>query len=283
MSNRILVIGGNSKIGRPLIKALLSRGDIVFKTSRRENDSEALFLDLLDVDTFLRNDPPYVNSVVFCAAITTFEECRKDPKQAYEVNVAGPARLAAYYANAGAKIIQLSTNAVFNGKTPFVAASTSPNAVNGYGGLKAEAEAEFKKIKGLVSIIRLTKIIIPGENIFANWLSLLQKGEKIMAFKDQYFSPVAIDLAIYALMAVIDDDNEGIYQFSANGDISYFDAAQKMAQIFGVNEELVVATSAAENGIPKDEIFRYNSLDSSRIERLNIKPPDPFAILNHFL
>ena len=283
MSKKKLVIGSNSKIGRPLIDALERRGDIVFKTSRRRNESGALFLDLLDIDAFLQNDPPEVGMVIFCAAITKFDECRKDLKQAYEVNVAGPVRLAAYYAKAGAKIIQLSTNAVFNGKNSFESASTTPNAVNVYGRLKADAEAEFIKINGGVSILRLTKIIIPQKNIFFSWLQSLQKGEKIKAFKDQYFSPVSIDLAIRAILAVIDDDNEGIYQFSANGDISYFDAAQKMAQIFGINEELVVATSAAKNGIPQDEIFRYNSLDSSRIEGLNIKSPEPFDILNDLL
>ena len=207
LHQRILVVGGNSKIARPLIDVLLSRGDTLFKTSRRNAESGALFLDLLNVDSFLQKDPPDVDIVVFCAAITKFEDCRKDLKQAYAVNVSGPARLASYYAKAGAKIIQLSTNAVFDGKTPFVSASTAPNARNGYGGLKAEAEAEFIKINGNVAILRLTKIIIPGNNIFFNWLSELQQGQEIRAFKDQYFSPVTIDLAIRAILAVIDDDN----------------------------------------------------------------------------
>ena len=280
LHQRILVVGGNSKIARPLIDVLLSRGDTLFKTSRHNAESGALFLDLLNVDEFLQKDPPDVDVVVFCAAITKFEDCRKDLKQAYAVNVSGPARLASYYAKAGAKIIQLSTNAVFDGKTPFVSASTAPNARNGYGGLKAEAEAEFIKINGNVAILRLTKIIIPGNNIFFNWLSELQQGQEIRAFKDQYFSPVTIDLAIRAILAVIDDDDNGFYQFSAKGDISYFEAARRMAQMYGISEELIVETSASENGMPENEVFRYNSLDSTRIERLNIIPPDPFAILN---
>lgn len=280
MQQKILVVGSNSKIGRHLIPALENRGDSVFKTSRRRNESGALLLDLLEVDSFLQNDPPVVDVVVLCAALTKFEDCRKDDRQAYEINVAGPVRIASFYAKAGAKIIQLSTNAVFNGESPFVSASTTPNAVNDYGGLKAEAETQLINLHSRVSILRLSKIIIPGENIFFNWLQSLQKGEKIKVFKDQFFSPVAIKLAVSVILAVIDDDNEGIFQFSADGDISYFDAAQKMARMYGINEELVVATSAAENGIPQDEIFRYNSLDSSRIERLNIKSPDPFAILN---
>jgi dTDP-4-dehydrorhamnose reductase len=86
---------------------------------------------------------------------------------------------------------------------------------------------------------------------------------------------VTIDLAIRAILAVIDDDDNGFYQFSAKGDISYFEAARRMAQMYGISEELIVETSAYKN-----EIFRYNSLDSTRIERLNIIPPDPFAILN---
>lgn len=283
MEKTFLVVGSNSKIGRYLIPALENRGDIVYKTSRRKDEYGALWLDFLELDSFFQNNPPAVDIVVLCAGKTKFEDCRNFDRNVYEINVDGPVRVASFYAKKGAKIIQLSTNAVFNGERPFVSDLTIPNGVTGYGCLKAEVESQLINLNSRVSILRFSKIITPIENIFFSWLQCLQKGEKINAFKDQFISPVAVKLAISVILAVIDDDNGGIYQFSACGDISYFEIAQKMVRMCGFNEGLIYAESAAEIGIPKDEIFRYSSLDSSRIESLKIISPDPFSILNDII
>jgi len=283
LEKTFLVVGSNSKIGEYLIPALENRGDIVYKTSRRRDEYGALWLDFLELDSFFQNNPPSVDVVVLCAGQTKFEDCRNYDRNVYEINVDGPLRVATFYAKKGAKIIQLSTNAVFNGEIPFVSNLTIPNGVTGYGFLKAEVESQLINLHSRVSILRFSKIIIPGKNIFFSWLQSLQKGKKINAFKDQFISPVAIKIAISVILAVIDDDNEGIYQFSACGDISYFEIAKKMARIYGFNDRLIYAECAAEIGIPKDEIFRYSSLDSSRIESLNIISPDPFSILNDII
>lgn len=270
----ILVVGGDSIIAKSLITKLRLRGDVVTKTSRRVDSPDSVFLDLQDVDAFLQGNAQHFDVVVFCAAVTKFEICRDNYSYSYEVNVNGPLKIAEYYSKKNARIVFLSSSAVFDGKTQFENSLKKPNSTNLYGKLKAEAERQLQDLPDRVSILRLSKIIDPEKNIFVNWQSDLKKGENIKAFADQFISPLTIEMAIKALLSVIDDHESGIYQFSADGDISYFAAINELAARNSINKNLISKGFAAESGIPLNEIFSYNSLDSSRVKALlNVNSP----------
>lgn len=274
LSPKILVIGGNSKIGQHLVISLLQSGFDVIKTSRRIGEKNSLFLDLLNVDSFLKNAPSDVEVVVFCASVTKFEECRNDYYNSYEINVTAHMKLSSYFASKGAKIILLSTSAVFDGKLPFQSVLNIPNSTSAYGMLKAEVEAKFLLLNSSVSIIRLSKIIIPSDNVFYTWVQSLRKRQEVNAFFDQYISPISIDLAIKVIIGVINDKDNGIYQFSAAGDINYYEAIKKIAEINDLDTNLINRSSALESGIPANEVFRYSSLNSERVSSLlNFNPP----------
>lgn len=283
MGKKILVIGGDSHIATSLIDVLRDRGDHVAYTSRRRDNPRALFLDLINVALFLESDPPSVEIVVICAAITKFDICRNDPETAYRINVSAPVKIAEHYLNLGARVVFLSTSAVFDGHTPFVHPTTQPNSKTEYGKLKAEAEKLLTSLDRNIAILRFSKIIVPTENIFSTWLATLKKGKTISAFTDQYISPLTLDHALEVLLAVINDSEDGIYQFSAKGDVNYYDIISNLVNILGVSPNLILEATAKEKGIPITEIFRYNSLESSRVEKLLGSPsPQPLAFLTEF-
>jgi dTDP-4-dehydrorhamnose reductase len=284
MRSKILVVGGDSSIAGGLLKELTRRGDIVFQTSRREDNRKALFLDLLNVDAFLQEaSAPEVDTVIICAGVTKFSDCRDGNSQARKINVDAPARIAEFYSAKGAKVILLSTSAVFNGSVPFEKAETIPNSSNEYGKLKAEAEKEVLAAGKNTVVIRLSKVLAPGNPLFSGWAKNLQNGKKIKVFTDQFIAPITLSWATRSIIAVIDDKETGIYQFSANRDISYYQAALHLAQYHSVDMALVESEKASEKGIPENETSAFSSLDSSRLENLlSANAPDPLHELDIF-
>lgn len=269
-------------IARSLIKELTVRNDVVFQTSRKHKQPGVVFLDLLNVDTFLQiGQAPEVDVVVICAAVTKFADCRGDNPEVRRINVDAPARIAGYYSSLGARVILLSTSAVFNGEAPYEKAGKLPNSTSGYGKLKAAAEKAVLAVGTNIAVLRLSKILTSDNGLFYNWAGSLREGQKIKAFSDQFIAPITLPWAIRAILAVIDDNENGIYQFSANGDISYFEAALQLAVYLNIDTANIEAEKASEKRILKNEIANYNSLDSSRLEKLLVaNAPNPIHELD---
>jgi dTDP-4-dehydrorhamnose reductase len=279
---KAIVVGADGGIGRALINTLRQRGDIVWGTSRR---SDATTNDLLPLDLADRAASaislPVADVAFFCAAITSFAECRRDPVLARAVNVANPSALARRLAAAGMHVVLLSTSAVFDWRVPLVPASRPTCAVSVYGKLKAEAEAEFLDIGRAASVVRFAKVLTPDLKLFTGWIEALDHEQPVRAFTDLRMAPIALSDAVTALLAVAEDARGGIYQLSSATDISYLDAARHLAGGLGRSPDLVAEGHASEVGIPQEEITNFSSLDSSRLAKLTGRAaPDPFAAID---
>lgn len=279
---KAIVVGADGGIGRALISALRCRGDTTWGTSRRSAAAEngLLALDLAEQPASAVQLPD-ADVAFFCAAITSFAECRRDPELARAVNVTGPSALARRLAAAGMHVVLLSTSAVFDWRVPLVAASRPTCAASVYGKLKAQAEAEFLGLGTAASVLRFAKVLTPDLKLFTGWIEALDHAQSVRAFSDLRMAPIALTDAVAALLAVADDRRGGIYQLSSATDISYLEAARYLAQGLGCNPGLVVEGLASEVGIPQEEITYFSSLDSSRLVELTGRaPPDPFAAID---
>ncbi len=276
------MIGGDGVIGRNLIRALTDRGDVVYGTSRRP---DAIKRGLLSLDLSEQNafdiSLPDVDIAFFCAATTRFNECREDPKRSRMVNAIAPVVLGRQLVDAGSRVVLLSTSAVFDWSLPNVPASRPQCPSSVYGKLKAEAEAGFLSMGRQASVIRFAKVIDPSWKLFVDWIDALSRTKLVRAFADLRMAPISLDDALVALLAVADDKNGGIYQYSGANDISYFDAGKYLAQRLGCDPDLVISSLAREAGIPPEEITVFSSLDSSRVARLIGRPaPDSFDVID---
>ena len=277
---RAIIVGGDSTIGHALAAALRARGDTIWTTTRRPNPSDGMIrLDLSDRN-LLGQPLPKADLVCFCAAITRFADCRQNPDLARTVNVTAPVALAGQLVRQGTRALLLSTSAVFDWQTPNVPASKTPCPTSLYGKLKAEAEAGFRSFGSQASIVRFAKILHSDLALFTSWIKALEERRPIEAFTDLSMAPISLDDAVRSLTAVIDDKAGGIYQLSGACDISYFDAAVHLADRSGSDRALVQPASAAEAGIPSEEITVFSSLDSSRLAQLSCPAPNPFAVLD---
>jgi dTDP-4-dehydrorhamnose reductase len=280
---KILLVGKESNISILLASRLKNEGFDILTTSRRKEISESIKLDLLDLNIFLK-DPPKVDIVIILAAITKFNDCRDNFSEAYIINYEAPVKLARIYSQLGAKIIFLSTSAVYDGNIPNVSSLELPNARSEYGKMKALAEQDLLKIDGDISIIRFSKIIAKNSNIFLSWKDQLLSGGTISCFKDQYISPIDSELACEILVLMVKNFKNGIYQFSANSDLSYYEIAVELSKLINVSEKNIKPILSIDSQVFKEKIFRYTSLDSSRIfKEFNISAPPPLEFLYNLI
>jgi dTDP-4-dehydrorhamnose reductase len=279
---RVLIVGGDSVTGAAFARAATDRGHTIYETTRRRDTTggNRLYLDLA-ADDVERISLPKVDAAFFCAAVSGFARCRENPALARKVNVDNTAIVARRLMADGAYAVLLSSTAVFDFKTPYVAADapTSPRTLHGV--IKAEAERIFLSGGARGAVLRLTKVLTGDSGQVPAWIEALRRRERVTAFSDLHIAPIGLDDATAAMLAVADDHGAGVYQMSGNKDVSYYDVAVHLAKILERPTELVEARRAVDTGLPAEDIARYTSLDSSRLERLTRRPaPDPYAVID---
>ena len=279
---KVLIVGVDSSIGTALQMVLTANGHRVVGTTRRpERVSETIFyLDLDNVDP-TEAKIPRVDVAFFCAALTRFADCRKEPEMARRINVVSPVEMAAKLVAQGTRVVLLSTSAVFDCNAPTMRVDRPRMPASIYGLTKAEAEVAFLSFGRLASILRISKVVTPGLERFQDWIRALIQGKTIKCPNDLRISPLALEHVVQALIAIANDAEGGIFQMSAASDISYAETAQYIAGKLSIPIGLVEVRSARELGISPDEITAFTSLDSQRLIAISkMAAPDPWAVVD---
>ena len=248
---RFCIVGGDGAIGAALHAHLAGRGVASIRSSRRFVSRDAFHLDLRSPDLGGRSRDNDV--VVLAAAMTSLAACRQDPAAARQANVEAPLALARQAREAGAFVIFLSTNQVFDGAKadPMPGDPVSPRSI--YGELKAEAETRLAELGDGVAILRLGKAIGPHLQLFQTWRHDLLAGKSITAFDDLVMAPIALAKIACALEHLGLARAHGVHHLSGAEEIDYLDAARHFATRLGAPEDQVVPSRAAEAGIPEAE------------------------------
>jgi len=263
-----LIVGADSVIGAALMSHLQEAGVRVVGTSRRRQDPALLHCDLSEAKEW--RSPWPVPVAIICAGVTRLEECEARPAACARVNVEGTLRIAKNLVQQGTFVIYLSSSRVFDGSRPRRQASDPVSPLTEYGRQKAEVERELGQLgEGAAAIVRLTKVFGPRPRLFSSWLSSLKAGEVIHPYENMNMAPVPLELAVQVLRSVADQRQGGLWQVSAEEDISYADAARIGAEMIGADPCLVSPVKASKF------TSTYTSLDTTRLqEELGVRPPD---------
>ena len=272
--NNVLIVGGDSTIGSGLVSVLEAGENPIFSTTFFHNNvnDRCLFLDLSeDVENWPLPPVP-IKTAIICAAITSQDQCQLNTEYSWSVNVGGTVALATRLVESGAFVIFLSSNAVFNGDSPFAKHTDIVSPQNEYGRQKAEAEVQLLRLGDNVAIVRFSKVVPPTMPLITGWIRDLKAGKVIHPFSDMVISPVPVVFAVSVLCEVALKQVSGIIQVSATKDVTYGDLARHIAIKLGCEEELVKPISYRDVG------FSYASLnttlDSSRLSELGLRSPD---------
>ena len=279
-----LIVGGDSEIGAAAHRAMQAQGLAVAATTRRRGLVAAarLFLDLAaDVDLF---EPlPETEAVCICAAIARIATCAADPSGTAFINVDRTLALVDKFLTRGIYVLFLSTNQVFDGRTPYVAPDAPYSPVSEYGRQKARTEAALRKriAQGApAGILRLAKVVSNRMALLEGWIADLSAGKPIGAFADMTLAPTPTDLVCAAIIALLQDRSSGIFQFTGPRDVSYADVGHYLAAYCNADPLLVKETSAHAAGLPEGSTPANTTLDSSVLrERYRLEAPDVWQVV----
>ena len=200
-------------------------------------------LDITDKDELIDfvtgNDIRYI---INCAAYTAVDKAEDDAELCEKINAAAVKNLGLAAAEAGAGIIHVSTDYVFDGTScrPYTEdMPTKPCSV--YGKTKLKGEKNLLKACPDAIIIRTAWLYSPfGNNFVKTMIKLGSERESLNVIFDQVGTPTyALDLADAILKAMdqtIDNDHDkgGIYHFSNEGVCSWYDFTIKIHEIAGI-------------------------------------------------
>jgi dTDP-4-dehydrorhamnose reductase len=276
---RVLVVGADGMIGSAVAARLEAAGVAVMRTSRRGTVG-SIPLDLARFSASW-TPPPGITAAVLCAAVTSTDACRDRPEECRRVNVEATFELGLRLAETGARLVFVSTNMVFDGSVPFTPATAPRSPRTAYGRMKAEAEEKLLALDGGTTVVRLTKVVGRGLAIIRRWRDSLARGEVIRPLSDLVLAPVSLDLAATVIAAAAREALGSLLQVSARADVSYADAARRLAAHWGYSPAVVNSVTVAESGIRLEHVPRHTTLDASDVrDRLGLEPPDPWAAID---
>lgn len=275
----ILVTGANGQLGTELrLKSAESRHRFVFTDVTEVPGADTVNLDITNIDAIrLVADSERIDLIINCAAYTAVEKAEDDRKMADLLNHKAPGYLADVAKERGATLIHISTDYVFpgNGCVPVQeSAAVSPRSV--YGHTKLDGEKAVCNSGCNYIILRTAWLYSPfGNNFVKTMRRLTADNDSIQVVFDQVGTPTyAADLAS-AILHIVDNGllgHKGIYHFSDEGAVSWYDFAQHIRRLCGNVCDIRPCLSAA---FPtKAERPHYSVLDKTLFkETFGFRPP----------
>ncbi|MEK7880706.1 MAG: dTDP-4-dehydrorhamnose reductase [Deltaproteobacteria bacterium] len=227
---RVIVTGSKGMLARDMIPVLKENHEVV------EFSKELLDItDLSKIEKIIGNEKPDV--VINCAAYTAVDRAESESEKAYLLNAKGPEILAKACHKALVRLVHVSTDFVFDGKTPRpYKEDDEVNPIGVYGKSKLEGENAIRSSMENYVIVRTSWLYGQGgesfpEKILSKASAPPEADETISVVFDQVGSPTyAVDLAraVERLLPA----PPGMYHFSNEGVASWYDFAYAVIEAF---------------------------------------------------
>lgn len=307
---KVLVTGVAGQLGHDVMNELSKRGIEGVGSDLNEVYSGAMdgspvttmpyvSLDITNeeaVKTVILNEKP--DAVIHCAAWTAVDLAEDEDKKelVYRINEEGTRYIAKYAEEAGAKLMYISTDYVFDGQgeKPWEADCRDFAPLNVYGDSKLHGEMAVTENASRYFIVRIAWVFgVNGKNFIKTMLNVGKTHDKLKVVCDQVGTPTyTFDLA-RLLVDMILTDKYGFYHATNEGGyISWYDFAVeifKQAALLGHEEYraerlTVEPVTTAEYGVSK-AVRPFNSrLDKSKLAECGFTPlPDWRDALKRYL
>ena len=250
---RVLVTGAQGQLALSLARRAAALPALELRTAGRPE----LDLELPEtIEPAIRAAAPDI--VVNAAAYTAVDAAEDEPERAFRINGAAAGEVAAAARRHGARIIQISTDYVFDGTGEGPYAETAPTRPIGvYGRSKLEGEQRVAEANPDHLILRTAWVYSPfGHNFVKTMLAAATKRSELTVVADQRGNPTAAADIADGIFALIERWRErpdlglgGTYHLAGTGVASWFEFA---AAIF---EE------AARNGLPAASVKPIRTSD----------------------
>jgi len=259
----ILVTGCNGQLGNEI--QLLEKEYKEYQFFNTDVEQ----LDITDdkaIENFVREHE--IDGIINCAAYTAVDKAESNKDLCTRLNTEAPAYLAIAVEARGGWLVHYSTDYVFDGTkhTPYVEADQPcPDSV--YGNTKLAAELAVRKLCKRTLIIRTAWLYSTfGNNFVKTMIKLGREKKELGVIFDQIGTPTyARDLAKTIMTAIEEGIQPGIYHYSNEGVISWYDFTKAIHRIAGITSCHVKPLHTSEYPTPAKRPA-YSVLDKTKIK-----------------
>jgi dTDP-4-dehydrorhamnose reductase len=285
---KILLTGASGLLGNAYALAAIRRGHEVvglYNTSipNIEGLANLSQLDLSTTEELTRLTlETWPDIIINCAAISSPEAVEAAPQLAEKINVALPRQLAQLATHLGARLIHISSDMVFDGRSPEPYRSTDmPAPTHLYGQIKLMAEREVLKHNPEDPVVLRIPILMGnsprGErSLHEKLLGAIARGKRPQLFIDEIRQPASVENVAEVMLELSERrDLHGLFHWAGTDSLSRFEIGQRILDHFNLPGD---AIDAAELDKSPEHASRPRHL------RFNLHPlagklktqPEPF-------
>lgn len=239
---KIWICGANGQIGRAV-------NEVIDKLEYEILDTDIEDLDVADTEHVLAfgeiNRP---DVIINCSGVTALKLCEENPGLAYQVNALGARNLSIVSRKLEAKLVQISTDDVFDGikSEPYNEFDlTNPGTV--YGKSKLAGENYVKEFTYKHFIVRSSWVYGQGDNFVRDFLRKADSGESLSIASDQFGSPTSATELARFLLHLIHTSEYGTYHATNRGICSRYAFAEEILRLTGKSVRMEAVPSAASD------------------------------------
>jgi dTDP-4-dehydrorhamnose reductase len=270
-----LILGASGFLGSHLARAL--NGKALLHLNRASDFVEGCdFVQFnLKDDHFYPLDELFKNyrfkTVINCIANTDIEDCEKNEEMAFALNSLLPKKLAKLSKSYDFKLIQISTDAVFDGKTSFRREQDTPLPETVYGRSKLKGEQEVLKYAQDPLIARVNFVghskrkLTLFDSIYRN----LRDRIGVTGYTNVFFTPLLVNQTASAIIELDKLSLSGVYHVAGRERLSKFEFAKSVCEIWELDANYLSAAPYNSN-IPRAMDL---SLDTFKMSNLGIEFP----------
>ena len=236
---KLWIVGSESQVGKAILSVLDPIELEVLCTDKEELD----ITNTEDVLSYGEINRPDI--IINCAAVTDPKLCEAEPELAYRVNALGARNLSLVARKHNAKIVQLSTDDVFDGHNtkPYTEFDdTHPLTV--YGRSKRAGENYVKEFTHKHFIIRSTWVYGEGKNFVNALLQTAETETEAAIPTDQFGSPTSAKDLARIILHLIQTNEYGTYHATCKGKCSRYEFAEEILKLSGKQLKLIPALAA---------------------------------------
>lgn len=258
LMEKILITGSNGLLGQKLIDCILANNSYqLIATSKGKNRhptqqgyiyAEMDITNDSQINAVISQHNPQI--IIHTAALTNVDTCHIQQNLCLEMNVTAVSYLIKVCELNKIKLIHLSTDFIFDGKSGPYTEEAKPNPLSYYGQSKWAAEQLIMQANIKWTILRTILVYgvvrdLSRSNIVLWAKNALQNGETINVIKDQYRTPtLAEDLADICLLAA-QKNAQGVYNASGKDMMSILELVLAVANFYDLDKSLIKPISSA--------------------------------------
>ena len=247
---KIFILGGSGVVGSSILNEKKSHHQFIstFNTQKQEQTNAFRISfpeDIYKIEKIIEKEKPI--AIINTIAYTNPDFCEKNQNETFEINVKLPEKICEISHHNKIKLIQLSTDYVFDGKKGNYIENDKQNPINYYGYTKKFAEDLVLKYSQN-SVIRTSLLYGANPKVrFFNFVLKNLRSKKIVyAYNDSHSCPTLLDELVESIMKILEKDISGLFHVVGQSCVTRYEFAKTIAKKFNEDEGLIKPLSSKD-------------------------------------